>query len=245
MSRAEWTALKFLEHKLISIAEPKVSIPEHFLAVASLLVDNCLVELDGPELPYLGYLEFFETFYRAGLLEQDAPRRAFRLEAPFSFQGTAGQRLVMEPADGLSVDYRVDFSQKCQAIGRQSHSMEVSALSFLRECALARTLYLTSWQIFITGIYRTVNTSRESLKVILAANEEGYLNSGLDGPRYLVSGHSTEVVRHKVGDLLGELALLGKPLLARVRVERGGHSFTIMALKKLSRSGLLREELLE
>lgn len=242
MRNSHWTALKFAEHLLVSIPEPSVSIPEHFLAVGSLLVDNCLVELDGPDLPYLGYYDFFETFYRAGVADQDAPRRLFRVRAPFSSSGREGQRLEVRPAERLAVDYRVDFTRRCPEVGRQSHSMEVTAASFLRECAFARTLFLTSWRIFITGIYRSVNTTRENLKVILVADNRRYLNTGEEGPRYLVDGRSTEVVRHKVGDLLGELTFLGRALVGQVAVERGGHSFTLLALRELLASGCLAEE---
>jgi UDP-3-O-[3-hydroxymyristoyl] N-acetylglucosamine deacetylase len=242
MRNSHWTVLKFAEHLLVSIPEPSVSIPEHFLAVASLLVDNCLVEVDAPDLPYLGYYDFFETFYRAGVTGQYTPRRVLKVRAPFSVSGREGQRLEVRPAESLAVDYRVDFARRCPEVGRQSHSMEVTAASFLRDCAFARTLFLTSWQIFITGIYRSVNTSRENLKVILAADRHRYLNTDPDGPRYLVDGRSTEVVRHKIGDLLGELSFLGRALVGEVTVERGGHSFTLLALGELMASGCLVEE---
>ncbi len=79
----------------------------------------------------------------------------------------------------------------------------------------------------------------ESLAWTLAANSDGYLNAGEHAPRYVVDGASQEVVRHKIGDLLGELSLLGAPLEARIRVHRGGHSFIILALERLRDSGLL------
>lgn len=242
MRNSHWRAIKFAEHLLVRIPEPSVSIPEHLLAVAGLLVDNCVMEVDGPDLPFLGYYDFLETFHRSGVVIQDAPRRLFKVSAPFEARGREGQRLTVRPADGLSVDYRVDFSHISPAVGRQSHSMEITAASFIKECAFARTLYLTLWRIFITSIYRSVDTSRDNLKVILAADRRDYLNLGSEGPRYPVGGRSTEVVRHKVGDLLGELTLLGRPLVGRLEVERGGHSFTLLALRKLLESGCLVEE---
>ncbi|MFQ5893278.1 MAG: UDP-3-O-acyl-N-acetylglucosamine deacetylase, partial [Nitrospinota bacterium] len=218
MRHAHHTALKFAEHLLLAVPEPKVSIFEHLLGVASLVVDNCLVEVDGPELPFLGYYEFFETFYRAGVASQEVPRRILRATTPFTTTGREGQRLTLRPAERLTVDYQVDFTQRCPAVGRQAHSLEVTAARFLQECAFARTLYLTSWQIFLTGIYRSINTSLDNLKIILAADRHRYLNAGPEGPRYLVDGHSTEVVRHKVGDLLGELLFLGGPVVGHLTV---------------------------
>lgn len=245
MRNSHLTPVKFAEHLLVSIREPSVSIPEHFLGVAGLLVDNCLVEVDGPDLPYLGYYDFLELFHASGVVEQDAPRRILKVAEPFEARGREGQRFGVRPAEELSVDYRVDFTSRCPEVGRQQIALkEVTAASFLRECAFARTLFLTSWQIFITGIYRRVNTSDENLKVIVAADRHRYLNTGAEAPRYPVEGRSTEVVRHKVGDLLGELTLLGRPLVGHVEVHRGGHSFTLLALRELLASGCLKEETL-
>ena len=212
---------------------------EHLLAASYLVVDNLLVEIDGGDIPFFTFRQFLAQFHMAGIVSQEAPRTTFALAGTLRIEGTEGQWIEMMPCEGLVLDYSVDFTAKSPAVGKQRFSLEVGTERFLTEISDARTIYFDEWRRFITSIYKKVPYSEESLAWTLAATSEGYLNAGENAPRYVVEGVSQEVVRHKIGDLLGELSLLGGVLKARIRVHRGGHSFIILALERLRRSGLL------
>jgi UDP-3-O-[3-hydroxymyristoyl] N-acetylglucosamine deacetylase len=234
---------RYLEHRLLPLPEPHVAVVEHFLAAAYLFVDNLIVEVDGDTLPYLEFGEYVRPYMEAGILRQEAKRKLFTLSAPYRAQGRTGQRMEIEPDDRLTVEYSVDFAEKSAAVGEQSHAITVTPETFTWDISRARSLFLVTWRRFVTDIYRGVDYSAKSLSKILVADGDSYLNSnrGPDAPRYIQNGASTELVRHKIGDLLGEMALTGRPLLGRFRIHRGGHDFILRALKEIIDAGLLRE----
>lgn len=242
MNNSHHTWLKFLEHLIIRLPENNISIIEHILAVCYILLDNLIIEVFDDNIPYLSFYEFIEKIREAGIFEQDSPRRIYIIKEPFFFSGREGQGIRFEPAEELSVDYSIDFSRKCKEVGRQHCSMTITPESVLKELAFARSIFFTDWKVFITKIYKRVNYSEENLDMILVADREGYLNREGNAPRYIKDEKSSELVRHKIGDLLGELALLGGFVKAGITVHRGGHSFVLLALERLRDSGLLREE---
>jgi len=193
-----------------------VATVEHLLAaLVGLGVDNLRVDLDGDEVPGMdGSAEAFVYLLQtAGLKTQDAPRRVLAVRRPVEV--VEGLRSIrVEPARaGLAVRYAVDFEHR--AIGRQC--MEIPKLVpevFVSDLARARTF----------GFFREVDALRRaglargaSLDNTIVLDDDGVMNPG--GLRW-----PNEFVRHKVLDLLGDLALLGHPLRGRVSVERGGHA---------------------
>jgi UDP-3-O-acyl-N-acetylglucosamine deacetylase len=239
--KAHLTPFRYMEHLLLPLPEPHMAVVEHFLAVAYLLVDNLIVEVNGDDLPYTDFDEYARWFKEASIEEQEADRRLFTVDGPYRIEGKHGQVIEIRPGDELFIDYSVDFTRKSSAVGKQRHTMVLTPETFIGDISRARTLFLVKWRRLVTDIYKGVDYSSNSLNKILAADTNEYLNKGPDAPRYVENGCSTEVARHKVGDLLGEMALTGIPLLGRIRIHRGGHDFTIKAFKNIIESGFLRE----
>ena len=192
-----------------------VSTVEHLLAAAtSLGVDNLRIEVDGPEIPVMdgSAAPFVFLLRSAGLYDQGAPQRTLRIRRPLEVR--EGDRLVrIEPAPRLRVSYSVDFDHP--AIGRQHlRDLVIDDVLFEEEIARARTFgFLREVEmLWRNGLARGGN-----LDNTVVMDDDRVLNA--DGVRW-----PDEFVRHKVLDLIGDLALLGMPLAAHVTVERGGHA---------------------
>lgn len=191
-----------------------VSTVEHLLAaIRGLEIDNLLIEVDGAELPILdgSAASYVYLFREAGLREQDAPRSYYRLKKPVTFRRD-GKHVKARPADGFHVEYRIDFPHP--VIGRQRMRFDLSAESFVRRVAKARTF----------GFLRDVEKLRAaglalggSLDNAVVLDEFDVLND--DGLRY-----KDEFVRHKMLDFIGDMAVLDKPLLAHFDVFASGHA---------------------
>ena len=192
-----------------------VATVEHLLAaVHALGIDNLRVELDGPEVPVMdGSAASFAWLLReAGFFPQRAPRPVLRIRRPIAVE-EGDRRILVEPARALRVSYAVDFEHP--AIGRQEFQLDrLDAGLFEREVAGARTFGFLSE---VQDLWRAGFARGGSLENAVVLDAEGVVNPG--GLRW-----PDEFVRHKVLDLLGDLALIGLPLLGHVVVERGGHS---------------------
>jgi len=239
MKNAHHKWFKFLEHLMIRLPRNNISLIEHILAICYLFLDNLIIEVEDDNVPYLSFCEFFERIKEGEIIEQESPRRIYTLKEPFFFSGKDGQEIRIEPSEELVVDYSIDFSLKCEAVGKQHYSIKITPEAVLKNIAFARSIFFTEWKVFITRIYKKVDYTEANLDMILAADKSGYLNKKENAPRYLRDGRSFELVRHKIGDLLGELSFLEGFLKAKITVKRGGHSFTLLALEKLKNSGLL------
>ena len=187
---------------------------EHLLAALyGLGVDNLRAELDGPELPALdgSAAPFVELLLRAGLNEQAAPRRVLALAREVEVR--EGERWARaEPARSFALAYAIDYAHP--AVGRQELAIEGDDPDrFAAEIAGARTFGFASE---LAELERAGLARGGSLANAVLFDERGVVNpEGLRWP--------DELVRHKVLDLFGDLALLGCRLRARIRVERGGH----------------------
>lgn len=192
-----------------------VDTVEHLLAALyGLGIDNARVEVDGPEVPGMdgSAAPFVFLIRAAGIYEQAEARVVHRLRRPIEIRD--GDRVIRaEPSRGLKVSYRVDYDHP--AIGRQSlRAMPIEATHFEREVARARTFGFLRDVEMLRSRGRALGASLDNTVVL---DDHGVMNpSGLRCP--------DEFVRHKVLDLLGDLALLGMPLQAHIRVERGGHA---------------------
>lgn len=192
-----------------------VSTVEHLLsALYALGVDNVRIEVDGPELPAMdgSAAPFVYLLRSAGLYRQHALRQVLRVTRAISLcEGE--RRISIEPAPSLRASYLVDYEHP----GIRRQSLEISPLSgecFERELAAARTFgFLRDAEVLWSqGLARG-----GSLENTVVLDEERPLNP--DGLRF-----EDEFVRHKLVDLLGDLALLGVAVQGHVRVERGGHA---------------------
>ena len=198
---------------------------EHLLAAAyGLGVDNLRVEVDGPEIPGMdGSAASFVFLIRAaGIYEQLAPRNVLRVARPIEIR--EGQRRIrIEPGRGFRISYEIDFDHP--SIGRQAlRDLELSEATFEREIARARTFGFVGE---VDALWRAGRARGACLDNTVVLDATRVLNR--DGLRF-----PDEFVRHKVLDLLGDLALLGVRLEGHVRVERGGHALHQKLVGKLA-----------
>jgi UDP-3-O-[3-hydroxymyristoyl] N-acetylglucosamine deacetylase len=190
-----------------------LSTVEHLLsALRGCGVDNAYIEVDNLEVPIMdGSAEAFaEMIESAGLVDQQAARRALLVREKVS--AISGNRSIsIEPADAYEIDCVIDFPHPL--IGVQHRSVTLDNGSFAREIASARTFG------FIEEVeaLRRANLIRGgSLDNAIVLTRHGMLNE--TGLRW-----SDEFVRHKILDIIGDLALLGMTILGRVKAERSGH----------------------
>jgi len=196
-------------------AGASVATVEHLLAACvGLGVDNLRAEVDGPELPACdGSAAAFVALLReAGLRAQATPRRVLRLARALEVR-EGGRWIRAEPHERLAVEYAIDYAHP--AIGRQQVAFDGDDPErFARELAPARTFGFVAE---LPGLRAAELARGASLACAIAFDGLRVLNP--EGLRF-----ADEPVRHKALDLLGDLALLGRRLVARVRVERGGHA---------------------
>lgn len=203
-----------------------LSTVEHLLAaLRGMGIDNAYIEVDNLEIPIMdGSAEpFVALIEHAGVVEQQVERHALRVLRRVSVE-QGERRISIEPASGYEIDCTIDFAHPM--IGRQRYM--VSALdpaSFAREIAPARTFGFTAE---IEQLRRANLIRGGSLDNAIVLSPEGVLNPS--GLRY-----HDEFVRHKVLDIIGDLALVGLPLIGRVTAERSGHLLHALLLTRLLR----------
>ncbi|HJS37343.1 MAG TPA: UDP-3-O-acyl-N-acetylglucosamine deacetylase [Burkholderiales bacterium] len=203
----------------------KVYTVEHLMsALAGLGVDNAYVDLDGPEVPIMdgSAATFVLLLQQAGLEEQPAPKRFLRVKRKVQVQdGDKWARL--EPYEGLRLQFSIDFKHPVIDKTRQSVSVDFANTSYLKEIARARTF----------GFMHDVERLREDglalgggLDNALVLDEFRLLNA--DGLRF-----ADEFIRHKLLDAIGDLYLLGRPLLGAFTAHKSGHALNNQLLRAL------------
>lgn len=191
-----------------------ISTVEHVLsALYGMGVDNAYVELDNLEVPILdgSARPFTEAIVRVGLISQSRLRKYIRITRPF-VREEDGKSLGIFPAASFRIKYEIDFPHPL--IGRQDLEVGGSGPDYASEIAPARTF----------GFYHEVEKMQSSglvrggsLDNAIVLTETGILN---DSPLRF----SDEFVRHKILDLLGDFALIGRPVLGRLVAHRAGHA---------------------
>jgi UDP-3-O-[3-hydroxymyristoyl] N-acetylglucosamine deacetylase len=199
-----------------------LSTTEHLLAaIYSCGIDNVYVDIDAIELPILdGSAEpFMRMLDEAGIRRLRRKRRCLKLVKPVEVVED-GRRIGIYPAEEFAVRCYVDFAHPM--VGQQEVEMVVNAESFRRVLSRARTF------CFETDIepLRAMGLIRGgSLENAIVLTKDGMLNGP---PRY-----ADEFGRHKALDLIGDLALVGLPLLGRVEARKAGHSLHTQLVSKL------------
>jgi UDP-3-O-[3-hydroxymyristoyl] N-acetylglucosamine deacetylase len=202
-----------------------LSTVEHLLsALRGLGVDNVYIEVDNLEIPILdGSAEVFaEMIERAGIVTQPLARRALLVRERISFE-QGNRRISVEPGDHYQIDCLIDFPHPM--IGTQQFSIHLNDGAFSREIAAARTFGFTDE---IEALRRANLIRGGSLDNAIVLTPEGMLNK--TGLRF-----RDEFVRHKILDIIGDLALLGMPILGKVVAERSGHIMHAGLMSKLLR----------
>jgi UDP-3-O-[3-hydroxymyristoyl] N-acetylglucosamine deacetylase len=191
-----------------------VSTIEHLMAaLAALNIDNAIIELDGPECPIMdgSSAPFVRILDRAGIKRQDAVRRFIEVLEPIEVvSGDKGARLL--PCDRFEVAFEIAFDSA--AIGRQSVDLVLTEQSFREELSNCRTFGFLAEVEALRAVGLARGGSMENAVVIdgdRILNEEG-----LRRPN--------EFVRHKALDAVGDLYVLGSPLLARFEGYLAGHA---------------------
>jgi UDP-3-O-[3-hydroxymyristoyl] N-acetylglucosamine deacetylase len=202
-----------------------LSTVEHLLsALRGLGVDNVYIDVDNLEIPILdGSAEVFaEMIEQAGIVEQPLARRGLLVREKVSFQ-QGDRRISVEPGDHYEIDCLIDFPHPL--IGVQKFSLHLNDGAFSREIAAARTFGFTHE---IEALRRANLIRGGSLDNAIVLTPTGMLNE--TGLRF-----RDEFVRHKILDIIGDLALLGMPIVGRVVAERSGHIMHAGLMSKLLR----------
>ena len=192
-----------------------VSTTEHLLAaLRGCGVDNAVIDLDSHEAPIMDGSAgpFVRLLKTAGLRQQHSLRKMLRITRPITF--AAGDKAMrIEPYDGYKVSARIQFDNA--VISEQRYSVEVTPERFSREIARARTFGFVEQveQLWQNGL--ALGGTLDNV-IAIHWNRHSILNE--DGLRF-----DDEFIRHKVLDIIGDLALLGSPVLGHVIADRSGH----------------------
>jgi UDP-3-O-[3-hydroxymyristoyl] N-acetylglucosamine deacetylase len=199
-----------------------ISTTEHLLSTLySFGVDNVSVEIDNLEVPILdgSGKPFVELLREAGLRQLRRKRRYLRIRKPVTVED-GKKRISILPHDSFRLTCDIDFPQP---IGKQSVEMEVTPERYAAELSPARTFGFERelGQLRQMGLIRGA-----TLDNAVCFTDTGVMNPG--GLRF-----SDECCRHKALDLIGDLALIGKPLLGHVIAERAGHAMHAALVSKI------------
>ena len=204
-----------------------VTLVEHVLAaLAGMRIDNCLVELDGPEPPGLdGSSEgYVETLLAAGTVLQNSRRSRLSVTEPVTVtQGGATLSIYPREGDDLLISYLLDYGPR-SPIPPQSLTLSITPDRFRQDLARCRTYVLEHEAIELQrqGVGRHLNASE-----VLVFGPKGLIDNRL---RF-----SDEPARHKILDLVGDLALCGFDLVGHVVAYRSGHPLNVELARALTR----------
>ncbi len=224
----EAVAATSLNTEIVNTSGVGVATIEHLMAAfAALAVDNAVVELDGPELPIMdgSAAPFVALIDKAGRRTQEAPRRYIEIIEPVEVvQGPKRAALspLAHPAPVLEVDYEIDFASR--AIGRQRLRLTVDEASFRHELADARTFGFTHEVEALRARGLALGGSLDNAIVV-----EGDRVLNPEGLRYV-----DEFVRHKALDAIGDLYVLGAPVIGRFEGRFAGHGINNTLVRELA-----------
>ena len=204
----------------------KVSTIEHLMAAFfGLGIDNAVVELDGPEVPIMdGSAAPFVFLIKSGdVREQKSPKQFIVIKKPFKVDD--GNRSVcIYPSKKLKITYMIDFQHPL--LRNQEYELTFSGRDFVREISTARTF----------GFMKDVETLKKnglarggSLDNAVVIDDFRIINEG--GLRF-----DDEFVRHKILDFIGDISIVGSPIIGHFVVKKSGHFLNQLMLRKLMES---------
>jgi UDP-3-O-[3-hydroxymyristoyl] N-acetylglucosamine deacetylase len=202
---------------------------EHLLsAIAGLGIDNLAIDISGEEVPILdgSAASFVFLLQSAGIELQDAPKRFVRVLQPVEVSEGEGPTLKwarLEPYRGYRLSFEIEFNHPALDATGQRVSFDFSGGRYARDIARARTF----------GFSKDVDMMRArglglggSMDNVIVVDDNRVLNA--EGLRY-----DDEFVKHKILDAIGDMMVLGKPLLASYTAFKGGHALNNRLLRKL------------
>ena len=215
-----------------TIKKGSVSIEtvEHCMAVVNALeINNMIVEVDGPDCSSAEYLKVLK---RAGVVEQNVGRKEYIIDKPVNIAvGDACIYALPYSDDGLSLTYDLDYGGHT-GIGRQIYSCKLSPETFEKHLAPARTFLLESEarQFHARGMGTHIGP-----RDLLVINSDGPIKNSYRFPN--------ECVRHKIVDLIGDIALVGRPVRGRIVAYKSGHTLNQQLAKKLYEAAQQQERI--
>jgi len=198
-----------------------ISTTEHLLsALIGMGVDNVIVELDNLELPILdgSSLPYVEAFLNVGIRTQRRRRETIRVLQPVEVR--EGNKFIgVYPGSGYRIDYTIEFPAP---IGRQTACVDLASETYGSTIAAARTFG-----------YKADEQRLRDMGLIRGAGPENAIILGPRGPENGPLRMEDEYVRHKVLDLIGDLALAGRRIEGHVVAERAGHAMHTALVSRL------------
>ena len=193
-------------------------------------IDNAIVELDNLELPILdgSAKPFVDMIRKAGIRKQRRPRKYLKIRRELEMR-EGNKFIAVYPSDTYSVSYSINFPHPL--IGKETFQVELTNGSYLQHIAAARTFGSREDEQAMRNMGLIRGASRENCIVL---TRDGVENGPLRFP--------DEFVRHKVLDLVGDLALLGKQVLGKVVADRAGHAMHTALVSRILRDKTLWEE---
>jgi len=207
----------------IGTGDVTVMTIEHVMAALSAsFIDNAVLELTGPEPPILdgSFQGYLEAISEVGAVELDEPTEILTVTKPLTVHLDTGASYVVSPAEDLRISVTIDFEHA--TIGRQFGTFDVTEEAFRSEIAPARTFGFRgdAEELQARGLAKG-----SSLENTVVVDDDGLMNDSL---RF-----DDEFLRHKVGDLIGDLALVGGRVRGHVVSERPSHKGNIALAKAL------------
>ena len=204
--------------------DARVHTIEHLLAaVVAHRIDNIIIEVNGPEIPIVdgSFQPFFDAIDKAGTVEQSLDARTLTFASAVTATGPAGASYVAVPADDYRISATIEFDHPL--IRRQFGSYDVTPDQFGSQLAAARTFgFMHEAEALIArGLVKGV-----TLENAIVLNDTGLASGELRFP--------DEFVRHKVGDIIGDLALIGKRIKAHIIADRPSHAGNLALTKALA-----------
>jgi len=208
-----------------------ISTTEHVLsAFIGMGVDNAIVELDNLELPILdgSAKPFIDMIRKMGIRKQRRGRKYLRICRELELR-EGDKFIAVYPSDSYSVSYSINFPHPL--IGKETFQVELNNGSYVKQIAPARTFGSREDERAMRNMGLIRGASRENCIVL---TRDGVENGPLRFP--------DEFVRHKILDLVGDLALLGKQLLGKVVADRAGHAMHTALVSRILRDKTMWEE---
>ncbi len=233
----------------------RVHTTEHVLAaLVGLKIDNCLIQVTGPEMPIMdgSSIKFMELLEQAGIVEQTAERDYFVLTQNLSYEDSVKKvEMLAVPQDDFRVTVMVDYGS--EVLGTQHASM-YKIDDFKTEIASCRTfVFLRELEALLANNLIKGGDLDNAIVLVdsdLPEEKLDYLRKVFNKPNVQVKGRGVlnntklhfynEPARHKLLDIVGDLALIGKPLKIHVLAARPGHAGNIDFAKKIKQ--MIREE---
>ena len=204
----------------------KISTVEHLMsALSGLGIDNAYVELSAPEVPIMDGSAgpFVFLLQSAGILEQEKPKRFIRIKKPVCVK-EGDKWAKLEPFNGFKVSFAIDFNHPILQNSNQMATIDLSTTSFVKEISRARTFGFIDELEVLRSAGLVQGGSYDNAIVM-----DGFHILNDDGLRY-----EDEFVKHKILDGIGDLYLLGAPLIGAFSAYKSGHSLNNKLLRKLT-----------